>query len=145
MIEGQNWGGFWKGEAAELARAAVEAAKAGGSGRFQGYCPTFKGTPKWWDVTVTPILNEQGQPVRLVSNSRDITESKQAEEALRNSEERYRSLALATAQIVWTTLPDGAVEDICRAPACACESSCRCLPPRTGPELQLGPRIIPPV
>ncbi len=41
-----------------------------------------------------------------------ITERKQAETALRQGEERYRSLAVATSQIVWTTPPDGAVEDM---------------------------------
>jgi len=41
----------------------------------------------------------------------DITERKRSEEALRQSEERYRSLAVATAQIVWTTNPRGHVTD----------------------------------
>ncbi len=82
MIEGQCWSDFWKGEAFDLARAAIDTAKAGGHGRFQGACPTFKGTLKWWDVAVTPIFNEQGQPVRLVSISRDITDLKKASEAM---------------------------------------------------------------
>ena len=34
---------------------------------------------------------------------RDVTASRQAEEFVRMSEERYRSLAMATAQLVWTT------------------------------------------
>ena len=34
---------------------------------------------------------------------RDVTASRQAEEFVRLSEERYRSLAMATAQLVWTT------------------------------------------
>jgi PAS domain S-box-containing protein len=34
---------------------------------------------------------------------RDVTASRQAEEFVRQSEERYRSLAMATAQLVWTT------------------------------------------
>ena len=35
-IEGCRWTDFWQGPAAEAARAAVEAAKAGGTGRFEG-------------------------------------------------------------------------------------------------------------
>jgi PAS domain S-box-containing protein len=37
----------------------------------------------------------------------DVTERKRSEEALRWNEERYRSLAVATAQIVWTFGPRG--------------------------------------
>lgn len=38
---------------------------------------------------------------------RDITAQKRAQEALRRSEERYRSLIDATLQIVWTNTPEG--------------------------------------
>ncbi|MEG4491522.1 PAS domain S-box protein [Microcoleus sp. D3_18_C4] len=38
---------------------------------------------------------------------RDVTASREAEESVRLSEERYRSLAMATAQMVWTTNPSG--------------------------------------
>ena len=38
---------------------------------------------------------------------RDVTASRQAEEFVRLSEERYRSLAMATAQLVWTTDGEG--------------------------------------
>jgi len=40
----------------------------------------------------------------------DITERRQAEEALRESEERFRNLADSMPQIVWTANPDGAVD-----------------------------------
>jgi PAS domain S-box-containing protein len=43
---------------------------------------------------------------------REITERKQNQEALKQSEERYRSLVVATSQIVWTTNPDGQVVDM---------------------------------
>ncbi|PSB42395.1 PAS domain-containing sensor histidine kinase, partial [filamentous cyanobacterium Phorm 6] len=38
---------------------------------------------------------------------RDVTASREAEELVRLSEERYRSLAIATAQMVWTTNASG--------------------------------------
>ena len=41
---------------------------------------------------------------------RDVTASRQAEEFVRQSEERYRSLAMATAQMVWMTNASGIPE-----------------------------------
>ena len=85
-IQGCPWPDFWPYEEAE-ARAAVDAAKAGGIGRFRGFAPTMAGTPKSWDVQVTPMLGADGRPERLLSISRDITEQRAAEQALRELNE----------------------------------------------------------
>jgi len=85
-IRGCPWLDFWQGEKNEQARAAVEAAKAGGVGHFQGAANTMAGTPRYWDVQVTPILGADGRPERLLSVSRDITATRRAEEALREAE-----------------------------------------------------------
>jgi len=53
-----------------------------------------------------PII-ENGQPVGTVVEVRDVTEEKHAQQALRESEERFRTLAEALPQIVWVTRPDG--------------------------------------
>ena len=46
----------------------------------------------WVETSIKPILNEEGEVVKLQSSSRDITERRQAEEALKNSEKKYRDL-----------------------------------------------------
>jgi two-component system sensor histidine kinase/response regulator len=46
----------------------------------------------------------------IVANYRDITDRKRAEEALRESEQRWRSLTEALPQLVWTATPDGACD-----------------------------------
>lgn len=82
-IQGACWPGFWEGEERDRALAAIEAAKAGGTGRFQGFARTMKGTPRWWDVIVTPVNGPDGAPEKLLSVSRDVTATKQAEASLR--------------------------------------------------------------
>ena len=83
-IKGNSWPNFWPGEKHADALAAIEKAKQGGTARFQGLGSTMKGTPRWWDVIVTPITDEDGHSEKLLSISRDITATKQAEEALRD-------------------------------------------------------------
>lgn len=95
-IIGLSWLRVWQGADHDAARAALVAACAGGTGRFQGFCATHKGTPKWWDVVISPIAGADGSPVQLVSVGRDITELKQAEQRLAQSEERL-SMALGAA------------------------------------------------
>jgi PAS domain S-box-containing protein len=48
----------------------------------------------------------------LVRSRRHISGPKGVDVALRRSEERYRALVLASAQVVWTTPPDGLVDDM---------------------------------
>ena len=83
-IRGCSWPDFWKGRGNADAWAAIEAAIAGGVGRFEGKADTMAGTPRYWDVQVTPILGASGRPERLLSVSRDITVAKAGEAALKD-------------------------------------------------------------
>jgi PAS domain S-box-containing protein len=79
---GTNWSAFfWDHEETRAGFfAALDTAVAGGTGRFQGFCPTATGKPKWWDVMIVPILGADGRPESLLSTSRDITERRVSEE-----------------------------------------------------------------
>lgn len=74
LLKGCPWPSFWVGEGNAHASEAVETAKAGGTGRFRGPANTAKGTPRYWDVQVSPIFGADGKPAHLLSISRDITE-----------------------------------------------------------------------
>ena len=81
-VAGQAWETLWPEEAAADVRAAVSDARIGKSSRFEAYCPTAKGTPKWWDVQVSPVRNEAGAVLAILSVSRDVTERHRAMESL---------------------------------------------------------------
>jgi len=62
---------------------------------------------RWFLMSATPLLGERGGAVIAHTN---ITERKQVEEALQESESRLRQLADAMPQIVYTCGPDGLVD-----------------------------------
>jgi len=67
----------------------------------------------WGRLTVSMIPSEDGKVSLAIGMVEDITDSKQAIEALARSEERYRSLVSASSQVVWTTDRNGGfVEDL---------------------------------
>ena len=92
-----SWIDFWQPEDRPKINEAVAAARAGGIGKFQAFCPSAKGAMRWWDVITTPICNADGQPERLLSVSRDITERKRAEAEARESDRRYREVQMELA------------------------------------------------
>jgi PAS domain S-box-containing protein len=88
---GNSWVEFWRGADREAAQAAFITARAGEVSKFEGLCPTALGTPKYWQVTVAPMLDHRGQVEQVLSISHDITDRIAAESEIRESENRFRS------------------------------------------------------
>ena len=106
-IRGAYWPDLWGEAERPLVEAAVEDALAGRIGRFEGFCYTGRGTLKRWDVIVSAIAGEDGRPEKLLSISRDISAQYRANEAIRESEARFRAMADSAPVPVWVTGRDG--------------------------------------
>lgn len=58
----------------------------------------------------TVLVPEPGEEFSILAITHDVTRIKRAENSLRESEARFRRLADAMPQIVWTARPDGTIE-----------------------------------
>jgi PAS domain S-box-containing protein len=65
------------------------------------------GSTIWLDTTVGFIRDAEGQPIEIMGVLRDVTERREAEKALRISEERFRHLIDTTSDWVWETDEQG--------------------------------------
>ncbi len=76
----------------------------------------FPDHPEWgltyWDWILTPIIDDLGEVEYLVFSLEDVTERKQAEEALRAAHQYTRTLIEASLDPLVTIDPDGKVTDV---------------------------------
>jgi PAS domain S-box-containing protein len=68
------------------------------------------GRVRWVSSTKMPLRDNDGTIIGTFGVARDITNLKLAEEALRESEQRWRSLTEALPQLVWAATPDGSCD-----------------------------------
>ncbi|HRK18391.1 MAG TPA: PAS domain-containing protein, partial [Hyphomicrobiaceae bacterium] len=95
---GKPWAGLWPEQERERISRSVEAALEGQSTSFTAFCPTAKGVPKWWDVTVSPVRDETGAVVQVLSCSYDVTHIKEREAALQKLVEDRQQVIVSLAQ-----------------------------------------------
>ncbi|HEX8342271.1 MAG TPA: PAS domain-containing protein [Tepidisphaeraceae bacterium] len=67
-------------------------------------------TIRWTYSRAVPVLDDTGQIEEWIGSATDITDRKRAETSVRDSETRFRQLADAMPQIVWSARPDGTLD-----------------------------------
>lgn len=87
-VQYSPWVNFWHDCDRQKAQRAFALARVGQVAKFDGFCATAKGTPRWWEVVVTPMFDKDHRVKEILSVSRDITSRKLAQQALqeRNQE-----------------------------------------------------------
>jgi len=91
IIDKKIWDVFPKDEADKRFSALSEVFQTGEGKVIEVRVPRTDGD-RFYITTITPIKDKQGQAHTVICSSKNITGRKRAEEALRESEERYRNL-----------------------------------------------------
>lgn len=67
------------------------------------------GSTKWTEGKMSFLRNREGKPIGIIGVTRDISDRKQAEEALRNSEEKYKNLVENIKEVIYTLDKNGVI------------------------------------
>ena len=91
-VAGQRWSALWPEEARSTIEQALVSAEAGEAVRFEAFCPTAKGSSRWWDVSVSGIADASGRKLGFLAVSRDVTQARLAKEVaeIATAEMRHR-------------------------------------------------------
>ena len=84
----------------------------GGSGSLVFEMVGLKGRHLWLETHAVPYRNEIDKTTVLLGITRDITEKRKAEAALKQSEENFRMLFNKSADAIFLVRPDGSIADI---------------------------------
>jgi len=98
---------FWQLE--EKAAEVVEALKTKGSWMGELVARRKDGSTFFAYLSASVVKDETGKPLCMMSSVMDITESKKAQEALKESEERYRSMVEQAPDLIVTVDEKGIV------------------------------------
>jgi PAS domain S-box-containing protein len=111
-ILGQHFSRFYTGEdrATGLPARALKTAATEGRFESEGWCVRKDGSRFWASIVIEPIHSASGELLGYSKITRDLTERRIKDEALRLSEERFRLLVQSvTDYAIYMLDPDGRV------------------------------------
>jgi PAS domain S-box-containing protein len=111
-IIGQHFSRFYSPEdqATGLPARALKTARETGKFEAEGWRMRKDGTRFWASVVIDPIRDASGELVGFAKITRDITEKRAAQEALRESEQRFRMLVQGvTDYAIYMLSPSGEI------------------------------------
>lgn len=101
--EAKKWGllHFILPEYRDAFLALSQRVLSGESGTLEFLIEGKKGSRRWLDTHAMPLRNAKGEVTALVGVTRDITNRKRVEDALRESESRFRIMADNAPVLIW--------------------------------------------
>ncbi|MBK0392476.1 PAS domain S-box protein [Ramlibacter sp. CrO1] len=109
-IIGQHFSRFYTDEdrAAGVPALALQTAREQGKFEAEGWRVRKDGTRFWASVVLDPIRDDEGELIGYTKITRDITDKKAAQDALRESEQRFRVLVQGvTDYAIYMLSPEG--------------------------------------
>jgi two-component sensor histidine kinase len=79
---GRDWHAMWPEVSRGQIADSIALARQGTTARFDAFCPTAKGSPRWWNVSVSAVRNPDGSELAYLAISRDVTVAETQRQAL---------------------------------------------------------------
>jgi diguanylate cyclase (GGDEF)-like protein/PAS domain S-box-containing protein len=110
---GFDWrDGLHPEDRALMPQGFAEGFKTGKRLDFECRVKAFSGEYRWFRVQATPHCDENGEILRWYGILEDVHDRRMSEQALRESEERYRYTIALSPMIPWTSAADGSLIEI---------------------------------
>ena len=101
IIRQGMWDTFPKPEADRRFASLAEIFRTGKPSTQEGVVPNTDGSARYFSTAIAPIQDATGATVSVICAATDITDRKRAEDASKESRERYRSLSEASFEAIF--------------------------------------------